>query len=208
MGAGIAQVLLEGGCEVVGRESTTAALERARGRIEAGLARRVEKGVAERRGAAARRSRAWRSRAISRGSPDCGLVIEAIAEELGAEARAVRRARRHLRRPGRSWRRTPRRISVTAIAAGERAAGALPRAALLQPGAADAARRGRARRAHRRGALRRRRTSSSSPAASRPCAATTRPGFVVNRLLDPGAQRRRARARRDSASSRPRSTPR
>ena len=44
MGAGIAQVLLEGGCEVVGHELDDAALERARERIEAGLAKRVEKG--------------------------------------------------------------------------------------------------------------------------------------------------------------------
>ena len=45
MGAGIAQVLLEGGCEVIGRDVDDAALERARTRIEAGLARRVEKGL-------------------------------------------------------------------------------------------------------------------------------------------------------------------
>ena len=44
MGAGIAQVLLEGGCEVVGRDVDDAALGRARTRIEGGLARRVEKG--------------------------------------------------------------------------------------------------------------------------------------------------------------------
>ena len=44
MGAGIAQVLLEGGCEVVGRDVDEAALERARSSIESGLARRVEKG--------------------------------------------------------------------------------------------------------------------------------------------------------------------
>ena len=65
MGAGIAQVLLEGGCEVVGRDVDELALERARARIEAGLARRVEKGLRsdeERCGA----RRASRSRAISR----------------------------------------------------------------------------------------------------------------------------------------------
>ena len=57
MGAGIAQVLLEGGCEVVGRDLDDAALERARSRIEAGLARGVEKGLRsdeERRAALAR----------------------------------------------------------------------------------------------------------------------------------------------------------
>src|SRR3954471_23158108 len=44
MGAGIAQVLLEGGVEVVGRDVEDSFLERARARIEAGLAKRVEKG--------------------------------------------------------------------------------------------------------------------------------------------------------------------
>ena len=42
MGAGIVQVLLEGGREVVGRDVDDAALERARTRIENGLNRRVE----------------------------------------------------------------------------------------------------------------------------------------------------------------------
>ena len=69
MGAGIAQVLLEGGCEVVGRDVDDAALERARARIEAGLARRVEKGLRSERASGARRSRASRSCAISRRLP-------------------------------------------------------------------------------------------------------------------------------------------
>ena len=84
MGAGIAQVLLEGGCEVIGRDVDDAALERARARIEAGLARRVEKGL---------RSEGERDAALARltlttGLPalaGCELVIEAIAEEIGAK---------------------------------------------------------------------------------------------------------------------------
>ncbi|MDX6561446.1 MAG: 3-hydroxybutyryl-CoA dehydrogenase [Gaiellales bacterium] len=84
MGAGIAQVLLEGGCEVVGRDIDDAALERARARIEGGLARRVEKG---------RRSEDERRAALERltlvcelgGLSECQLVIEAIVEEIGAK---------------------------------------------------------------------------------------------------------------------------
>ena len=84
MGAGIAQVLLEGGCEVIGRDVDELALERARARIEAGLARRVEKGLRsdeERRAALARLT-------LTRDLPALGgsqLVIEAIAEEIGAK---------------------------------------------------------------------------------------------------------------------------
>ncbi len=84
MGAGIAQVLLEGGCEVIGRDVDDAALQRARARIEAGLARRVEKGL---------RSEDERVAALERltlttdlpALAGCGLVIEAIAEEIGAK---------------------------------------------------------------------------------------------------------------------------
>ena len=84
MGAGIAQVLLEGGCEVVGRDVDDAALERARARIEGGLARRVEKGL---------RSAGERDAALARLAlvselddlADCDLVIEAIAEDLAAK---------------------------------------------------------------------------------------------------------------------------
>jgi 3-hydroxybutyryl-CoA dehydrogenase len=85
MGAGIAQVLLEGGCEVVGRDVDDAALERARARIEAGLARRVEKGVRseQERRAALTRLRLVRDLSELAGSQ---LVIEAIVEEIGAKS--------------------------------------------------------------------------------------------------------------------------
>ena len=84
MGAGIAQVLLEGGCEVVGRDVDEPALERARTRIEAGLARRVEKGLLgeqERRAALARLTLGPELSALAGRE----LVIEAIAEEIGAK---------------------------------------------------------------------------------------------------------------------------
>ena len=83
MGAGIAQVLLEGGCEVVGRDIDDHALERARGRIEGGLERRVAKGQRsdERRGALARLT------LVSElgGLAGCQLVIEAIVEDIAAK---------------------------------------------------------------------------------------------------------------------------
>ena len=84
MGAGIAQVLLEGGCEVVGRDIDDAALARARERIESGLDRRVAKGQRsedERRGALERLTLATDLSALAR----CQLVIEAIVEDIGAK---------------------------------------------------------------------------------------------------------------------------
>ena len=84
MGAGIVQVLLEGGCEVVGRDVDDAALARARARIEGGLDRRVAKG---------QRSEDERRGALERltlvndlgGLQGCQLVIEAIVEDIGAK---------------------------------------------------------------------------------------------------------------------------
>jgi 3-hydroxybutyryl-CoA dehydrogenase len=84
MGAGIAQVLLEGGCEVVGRDVDDAALERARSRIDAGLERRVQKGLlgdARRRAALARLTLTRDLSALAASE----LVIEAIAEDLAAK---------------------------------------------------------------------------------------------------------------------------
>jgi 3-hydroxybutyryl-CoA dehydrogenase len=84
MGAGIAQVLLEGGCEVVGRDVDELALERARTRIEGGLARRVEKGVlGDRERSAALARLTLSSELVTLGG--CDLVIEAIVEELTAK---------------------------------------------------------------------------------------------------------------------------
>ena len=116
MGAGIAQVLLEGGCEVVGRDVDDAALERARGRIEAGLARRVDKGLltAEQQGAALARLALVRDLA---GLAGCELVVEAIVEELAAK-RELFAALDGICAPGAVLATNTSAISVTAIAAG------------------------------------------------------------------------------------------
>jgi 3-hydroxybutyryl-CoA dehydrogenase len=116
MGAGIAQVLLEGGCDVVGRDIDDAALERARGRIEAGLGRRVEKGLLTdaQRGAALARLALVRDLA---GLAGCELVVEAIVEELAAK-RELFAALDAICAPGTVLATNTSAISVTAIAAG------------------------------------------------------------------------------------------
>jgi 3-hydroxybutyryl-CoA dehydrogenase len=81
MGAGIAQVAIEAGFDTVGRELTDDLGEKARGRIEHFLTRKVEKGTLsqEDRDATAARLRTTTDLA---GLADCDLVIEAALEEL------------------------------------------------------------------------------------------------------------------------------
>ena len=84
MGAGIAQIALLAGNEVVGREVSEELNERARGRIEHFLGRAVEKGkleAAERDAALARLRTTTEVGELA----ECDLVIEAIVEELDAK---------------------------------------------------------------------------------------------------------------------------
>jgi 3-hydroxybutyryl-CoA dehydrogenase len=82
MGAGIAQVALQAGNEVVGREVSDELGQKARGTIEHYLGRAVEKGrmAPEDRDSALERLRTTMDVADL---ADCDLVIEAIVEELG-----------------------------------------------------------------------------------------------------------------------------
>jgi 3-hydroxybutyryl-CoA dehydrogenase len=81
MGAGIAQLAVEAGFETIGREVTEELGERARGRIEHFLTRKVEKGRMEEpdRDAAVGRLRLTTELADL---ADCDAVIEAVVEEL------------------------------------------------------------------------------------------------------------------------------
>jgi 3-hydroxybutyryl-CoA dehydrogenase len=84
MGAGIAQVALESGYEVVGREVADELGEKARERIAHYLQRKVEKGRME----PGTRERALESLSLSTDLDDlasCDAVIEAIVEELSAK---------------------------------------------------------------------------------------------------------------------------
>jgi 3-hydroxybutyryl-CoA dehydrogenase len=78
MGAGIAQLAVEAGLETVGREVTDELGEKARGRIDHFLTRKVEKGQIE----------SYDIGLLSTTTDvadfaDCDVVIEAIVEELG-----------------------------------------------------------------------------------------------------------------------------
>ncbi len=81
MGAGIAQIALQAGNEVVGREVTEELGEQARSKIEHFLQRAVEKGrmsAEDKAGAMSRLTTTTELEAFA----DCDLVVEAIVEEL------------------------------------------------------------------------------------------------------------------------------
>jgi 3-hydroxybutyryl-CoA dehydrogenase len=84
MGAGIAQVCAQAGFRTVGVEVDEALCDRARGRIDHYLSRGVEKGrlSAEEKGAALARLETTTDRGALAG---CGVVVEAIVEELDAK---------------------------------------------------------------------------------------------------------------------------
>jgi 3-hydroxybutyryl-CoA dehydrogenase len=77
MGAGIAQLAVEAGLETVGREVTDELGERARGRIEHFLSRKVEKGQIEGFDLGL-----FQTTTAVADLADCDVVIEAIVEEL------------------------------------------------------------------------------------------------------------------------------
>jgi len=84
MGAGIAQLGIEGGYDVVGREVTTELGEQAQGRIAHFLTRKVEKGqlAQEARDAVVARLSVTTELSDLSG---CDLVIEAVTEDLGVK---------------------------------------------------------------------------------------------------------------------------
>jgi 3-hydroxybutyryl-CoA dehydrogenase len=84
MGAGIAQVCIEAGVETVAREVTPELGAHARGRIEAFLEKRVEKGLLDDEG----RARALSLLTVTTEVGDlagCDLVIEAVFEDLAVK---------------------------------------------------------------------------------------------------------------------------
>ena len=86
MGAGIAQSALMAGLEVILYDSNGAALGKARGEIEARLARLAEKGQMTREAVAAAQRRLTLAQRLEELAP-AGIVIEAIIEQLEPKQR-------------------------------------------------------------------------------------------------------------------------
>ncbi len=115
MGAGIAQVAIEAGFDVVGREVTAELGEAAAGRIGHFLTRKVEKGQRtqdERDAAVARLATTTELSELA----ECDLVIEAIVEELDAK-RALFAELERICRPDAVLATNTSALSVTEIAA-------------------------------------------------------------------------------------------
>jgi 3-hydroxybutyryl-CoA dehydrogenase len=118
MGAGIAQVAIEAGFDVVGREVSPELVDAASERIGHFLRRKVEKGQRtqdEREAAVAR----LRTTTDLRELADCDLVIEAIVEELGPKRELFAELER-ICRPEAVLATNTSALSVTEIAAATR----------------------------------------------------------------------------------------
>jgi 3-hydroxybutyryl-CoA dehydrogenase len=118
MGAGIAQVAIEAGFDVVGREVSPELADAASERIGHFLRRKVEKGQRtqdEREAAVAR----LRTTTDLRELADCDLVIEAIVEELGPKRELFAELER-ICRPEAVLATNTSALSVTEIAAATR----------------------------------------------------------------------------------------
>jgi 3-hydroxybutyryl-CoA dehydrogenase len=115
MGAGIAQVAIEAGFDVVGREVSAELADAAVGRIGHFLTRKVEKGqrTQDERDAAFGRLRATTDLGDL---ADCDLVIEAIVEELGVKRELFAELER-ICRPDALFASNTSALSVTEIAA-------------------------------------------------------------------------------------------
>ena len=114
MGAGIAQVCVQGGVETVGREVTDELGEAARKRIEHYLGRGVEKGRLSAEEEAAALERLTTTTQLE-DLAECDLVIEAVVEELDVK-RALFADLDRLLRPEAVLATNTSALSVTAIA--------------------------------------------------------------------------------------------
>ncbi len=174
MGAGIAQLAIEAGYDTVGREVTAELGEAAAGRIGAFPHPQGREGPA-RAGAARRCVGSAHGHGRARGARRLRSRDRGDRRGARAQTRTLRGARSAL-----PARRDPRDQHLGALRDRDRGRDDPTRAgrrhALLQPGAADAARRGRPGGAHRRRTRSRPRPPSVLDSARRWCAATTRPG--------------------------------
>jgi 3-hydroxybutyryl-CoA dehydrogenase len=115
MGAGIAQVAIEAGFDVVGCEVTAELGERASGRIEHFLTRKVEKGQLDQGERDATVARLGVTTELAE-LADCDFVIEAVLEEPGLKHEVFAELDRVLR-PGAMIATNTSALSVTELAA-------------------------------------------------------------------------------------------
>ena len=115
MGSGIAQLALEAGYDVVGREVTPELGEAAAGRIAGFLGRKVEKGQLDADACEAAVAR-LRTTAALDDLAGCDLVVEAIVEEIDAK-RSLFADLERICRPDAVLATNTSALSVTAIAA-------------------------------------------------------------------------------------------
>ena len=140
MGSGIAQVCAAAGYKTIVKEVDKAVLEQGLARIRKFLDDGVTKGkvTAESRDSTLGRL----SGAVdSTRSPSCDIVVEAIVENLDAKRPPMPGLEKRRRASHTIFCSNTSSLCITGAGGGDEASGSLRRAALLQPGAADEARR-------------------------------------------------------------------
>ena len=204
MGAGHRAARCAAGARTLLHDPVPEALERGAERSRR-ASRRAPSAGAGREDARAAAARAGAGDALERPRRAATLVIEAAPERLELKRELFARARRASSRPTRVLATNTSSIPVTAIAARRRAARARRRHALLQPGAADAAARGRSPASSPARRRSRSRARTGEAMGKRVIDAADGPGFLVNRCNRPfGLEALRLRAGAASPTSRDR----
>ena len=184
MGHGIAQICAQAGWDVVVREVNQDRLDGGIGKIEKQLARAVEKGRASSRRTPTRSARRIEPTLDYGDLADCDLVIEAITEDLGAKLEMWSEVD-ELVKDDAFFATNTSSLAVDRPGRLDLAPGPVLRAALLQPGAGDAAAGGRPDGDDQRRDAEDRGFEVGEKLGKTTVHAKDKTGFIVNRLLVP-----------------------
>ena len=181
MGAGIAEVFARNGYQVVGVEQTEESLKRGRQHVEHSTGRAVKRGKLTEDEQAELVGRITFTTDMT-DVKDCGLVVEAVVEQLPVKQEIFRTLDGIVARG-----RDPRHQHLVALGHRDRHRDLPPRPrhrrALLQPGPGAEPRRDHPHRGHRARRARGRRRAGPVAAEDAGHRAATRPGFIANALL-------------------------
>ena len=182
MGAGIAEVFARNGYQVVGVEQTEETLERGRQHVEHSTGRAVKRGKLSEEEQAELVGRITFTTDMA-DVKDCGLVVEAVVEQLPRQAGDLPRSSTTIVGADAILATNTSSLSVTEISHRDLPPRPGHRRALLQPGAGAEPRRDHPHRGHRAGRARGRRRSWPARWRRPRSSCGDKAGFIANALL-------------------------